>query len=159
MSFQGFDKLDLTNVEVGSTNMMEAGINLLTVSEFEVKPASSNPDNKVLHVTFSVEGGGEIKQFFKVHNANPEATRIGLEQLKRFLIAAKAEDPNKPSTSLVKGLKVKADLQKGKPNQEGRSYLEIKRFFDAEDADAKASAPPATAENSGDDFSEDDIPF
>lgn len=158
MSFQGFDKLDLTNVEVGSTSMMEAGINLLTVSEFEVKPASSNPNNKVLHVTFSVEGGGEIKQFFNVHNANPEATRIGLEQLKRFLIAAKAEDPNRPAT-LVKGLKVKADLQKGKPNQEGRSYLEIKRFFDAEDSDAKASPPPATAENSGGDFPNDDIPF
>ena len=81
-----------------------------------------------------------------------------MEQLKRFLIAAKAEDPNKPAT-LVKGLRVKADLQKGKPNQEGRSYLEIKRFFDAEDSDAKASPPPASAVSSGNAIDNEDIPF
>tara|TARA_B100000424_G_C22944410_1_gene502573 strand:+ start:2369 stop:2854 length:486 start_codon:yes stop_codon:yes gene_type:complete len=160
--FEGFDKLDLSDTEVSGGSILEAGINHLTCTEAEVNPAASNPSNMVLLCKFAVEGGGEIRNYFNIHNSNEQAERIGKEQLKRFLIAAEHPTPDKPSdVSSLKGLKVTVDLQLGRPRKDtGQQYLEIKRWFKYMDEGAKASSPPASSKgDSTSEFREDKIPF
>lgn len=134
MQWQGFDALDLSGVEASQgSSRLAPGTYRVRVAE--AKMAGEGPKRMVQIKLVDEAGNGDITTNFNVMNPSADAVRIGLSQLKGFLVAANHPNPDKPGdiTSLV-GLTCAIGVGMGKPwtNQDGKKVKtsEVKRFME-----------------------------
>lgn len=135
MTWNGFDSLDLSGVEAsaGSSRLPPGSYNVVVES---AQMAGEGQKRMVQVKLVDENGAGDITTNFNVANPSAEAVRIGLSQLKGFLISAGHPNPDKPGdiTSL-KGLKCSIVVGMGKPwtNRDGKKVRtsEIKKFGEA----------------------------
>lgn len=149
--WNGFGSLDLTDVTESGPPQLQVGKYHVRCTEAKISAPASNASARMVTAEFaSVDGAGTIRMNFNVANPNDDAQRIGLGQLKSFLIASGHPNPNKPGdiSSLV-GLEVGVLVGMGKPynNQKGKrvQYPEIKRFVEVSGL-AAIAAPVANTD-------------
>nr|MDT0250061.1 hypothetical protein [Endozoicomonas sp.] len=169
MEFNGFDSLDLSNVEAGS-NHLKAGQYRCQVTAASVEPNKARNGMFVKVEMKCLDGHGIAIDRFNVKNQNPKAVEIGLQKLKKFLIESGHSNPDKPGeiASLI-GLKVGVNLKQGSDfvtdtgqTLEGRG--EITGYFGEAGAQMagpamKTAAPAASAAPAGADSFDDEVPF
>ena len=173
MQWNGFDQLDLTNVQEGG-NHLKRGQYLCEVTKASVEKTN---DKKGLFVQVNLRclaGHGISIDRFNVSNANEKAVEIGLSKLKTFLIAAGHPNPNKPGNiASLSGLKVGVNVNRGKPftNDKGETVEgrgEIAGYFNPEGVNVAGPAGSVPAHQgqaqpqpkpAGSDNFDDDIPF
>jgi len=134
-TWQGFDALDLSGVEASAgSSRLPPGSYIVRVDSASM--AGEGPKRMVQVKLVDEAGHGDITTNFNVANPSAEAVRIGLSQLKGFLISAGHPNPDKPGdiTSL-KGLTCSIVVGMGKPwtNRDGKSVRtsEVKKFGEA----------------------------
>lgn len=129
--------LDLTDVKVSekpAAKTFKPGNYLLRVSDAEVKATRNG--GKMIRLQMKIVGGeGEWKDFdgwrvshsFNIENQSPEATRIGKEQLKQFMICAGMTEF---ALETAKDLIGKAAFAKVvRRTSDGKEFLDVKYFL------------------------------
>lgn len=149
MSFS-FKTLSLKNIEAKSAaTVLKSGRHLVTVRESEVVQTKAKT-GYMLVLRLSSEDG-VITDRINVENANKEAERIGLSQLKGMLECAGHPTPDEPGdVASLKGLKVGIIVgQEGM--HEGQPSFKVKSYCKPEDVSGAAATKPVAPNG--------DIPF
>lgn len=97
--------LDLSDVEVQAAGEFEPipeGKYLMQIDEAELKDTKTG-GGQYIKAKFKVVDNGDyanrvVFHNFNIKNANPKTVEIGLQQVKSFLVAARAKDPSKLSS-------------------------------------------------------------
>lgn len=172
MSWNGFGKLNLADVQEAGDPVLQPGKYIVTCDDAVVEDGR-NPSDKRLVLTFKAPEG-QLRSNLNIHNKSAQATEIALRQLKSFLVSAGHSNPDQPGdVSTLKGLQVGIIVGEGKPytNKEGNSIVpkEVKRFFPVEKFDdivvqeqprrarAASAAQQQSAQNKA--MMDDEIPF
>lgn len=143
MGWNGFGSLDLSNVQESGAPRLQPGKYMVKCTEAKVGSFGEHDINKRVECVFEdVNGSGTTSVRFNVHYpANADTARIGLEQLKSFLVSAGHPNPDQPGDlGTLIGLKVGVVVDQGKPytNREGRLVTpnEVKRYLKPEEFEA-----------------------
>lgn len=102
-----FNEMNLTNNEISTGGFLKKGRYVAEVSEAAVKDNKSK-DGKLLELKFTdTHGAGSIRYWLNLTNKNPDAQRIGRNELKTLLFFGGHPNPNQPGdVALIKKLKV-----------------------------------------------------
>jgi hypothetical protein len=104
----GFNSLNLTNVETEGAARLKTGVHDVVVGEAEFRANKAGTGSLVAVKLTSTETGACQLVSFNVQHQNPEAQKIGQKQLKTFLIAAAHPNPNNPGDiRSLNGLRLK----------------------------------------------------
>lgn len=156
-----FRSLNLEAVETSSGGgALQPGRYICKVQDVEIKATKSG--GKQLEVKFAeVNGAGTIRHWINLHTpSSPEATRIGLEQLKALLVHGNHPNPNHPGDiatlrGLVVGVAVREDTYV--KNGEERTGSKVHYVFPQDEG---ADTPSAPVMSGGvNEVAQDRIPF
>lgn len=135
--WNGFNNLDLTNVETSSGYVrLEKGEHHVKIKDAIMKDSASG--GKYLQVNFEgVSDVGNINANFNLVNKNQQAVDIGKRQLKSLLVASKHPNPDKPGdVASLNGLELKVMVGNGKAftGDDGveRTQTEVKQYKELE---------------------------
>jgi len=100
--------LDLVGVSENGGDLSPGEYDL-TVAKAEVKDTKSGT-GQYINVQFQNESGQRIYHMFNIKNANPEAVKIGLGQLKTFLKMAGLDSTKLTDVTTLEGALVRAKI-------------------------------------------------
>ncbi len=121
----GFNHINLTNVSTEGSPKLKTGAHNVLVTEAVYAPNKNGSGNHVKIVMEGTETAGNQQVTFNIEHNNPEAMKIGQQQLKTFLTAAGHPNPNNPGdiNSLV-NLRLKLIVEENGTYQgnDGKQY-------------------------------------
>lgn len=116
-NFTGFEGMDLSGVEVSDRRVLGPGRHVVKITEAKVT-ADKNKGLHQLEVAYSNDDGGIRNWLTLNYPSSPEATRIGLEQLKALLLCLGHEGDKTPPVEWFRGrtvgINVKSEMYNGK---------------------------------------------
>jgi len=147
MSTFSFSNLSLAGIEAAAgSSVLAPGKYVVKVTDAKVEDTKAGT-GKVLKLRLSCKAG-VISDNLNVANPSPEATRIGLEQLKGLLVNGGHPDPDNIGqhgvasiVGLTVGVIVGSEMYQGSPSSKVNGYCKP----DAVGAAAPAAAAPAAA--------------
>lgn len=140
-----FSNLSLSGVQAAAgANVLAPGKHVVKISDVEVKDTKNN-NGKILVVRLRNDSG-VITDNINIHNASPEATRIGMEQLKALLVHGGHPDPDNigaHGVNSMKGLEVGVIV--GTEMYQGEARSKVKGYMPADQVPAGGASGAAAA--------------
>lgn len=121
----GFNNLNLTNVSTEGSPKLKTGAHNVLVTEATYAPNKNGSGNHVKILMEGIDTAGTQQVSFNIEHQNPEAMKIGQQQLKTFLIAAGHPNPNNPANiHSLRGLRLKLIVEENGTYQgnDGKQY-------------------------------------
>jgi len=149
MSFNGFENMDLSGVEV-KKDILGVGEHVVKITDAKIE-AKDRAHQLVLNYE---NDDGNIRQWiFVSHPSSSDAQRIGLEQIKKLLLVTGHDGKVTPDVAYFKGKTVGIGVKNDTYN--GKTKTKVSYHFDPKARDAKGSIPASAGGRPLD----DEIPF
>lgn len=157
--FNGFEGLDLSNVEASDKRTLQPGRHVVTITEAKIVKDDARKTHQ-LELAYQNDDGTIRNWIYVNHPGSAEATRIGLEQLKSLLLTLGHDGNQAPGVDYFKGKKVGINIKEEKYTHQGqqKTRLKVNYHFTPTASDATASSNNGGS-GAGSNSLEDEIPW
>lgn len=132
--FNGFEGIDLSNVEARDMRTLGVGRHVVTIKEAKIV-SDRNKGMHQLELAYANDDGSIRNWIIVSYPSSPEAHRIGLEQLKSLLLTLGHDGDRTPGVEWFVGRKVGINVKE--EEYKGKARLRVNYHFDPAEAPAK----------------------